>query len=40
VAYWKINEGLGTAVADGSPSGLAGTMFNSPTWTAGGPMMQ
>ena len=38
VAYWKINEGLGTAVADGSPSGLAATMFNSPTWTSGGPM--
>jgi hypothetical protein len=39
VAYWKINEGIGTAVADSSPSGLAATMFNSPTWSAGGPMM-
>jgi mRNA-degrading endonuclease toxin of MazEF toxin-antitoxin module len=40
VAYWKINEGVGTAVADSSPSGLAATMFNSPTWSAGGPMTQ
>lgn len=38
VAYWRLNEGIGATVADDSPWDHIASMYNSPTWTAGGPM--
>jgi hypothetical protein len=37
-AYWKLNEGFGTTVADGSPMGNSAATYNGPTWVSGGPM--
>jgi hypothetical protein len=34
VGYWKLDEGK-SPIADSSGSGISGTLFNSPTWTAG-----
>ncbi len=38
IGYWKFNEGTGTTAADDAGNGLTATLFNSPTWTAGGPV--
>ncbi len=38
VAYWKLNEGTGTTVADDSPANHTATLFNGPAWVSGGPM--
>jgi hypothetical protein len=38
VGYWRLNEGSGSNGADGSPGGRAMTLFNGPTWLAGGPL--
>ncbi len=38
IGYWKFNEGTGTTAADDAGNGLTATLFNSPTWTAGGPI--
>jgi hypothetical protein len=37
VGYWKLDEGK-SPIADSSGFGNSGTLFNSPTWTAG-PML-
>ncbi len=37
VAYWRFNEGAGTAVADDSPGTNTATLRNSTAWMAGGP---
>ena len=34
VGYWKLDEGK-SPIADSSGNGISGTLFNSPTWTAG-----
>jgi hypothetical protein len=35
LAYWKLDEGTGTTVADCSKYGHNGTIEGDPTWTAG-----
>ncbi len=35
VAYYKMNEGAGTSLDDGSPNSNTGTFGGSPTWVAG-----
>ena len=32
LAYWKLNEGTGTSLADASGNGNTGELFASPTW--------
>ncbi|MFC6221992.1 FG-GAP-like repeat-containing protein [Hymenobacter artigasi] len=33
VAYYRLNEGSGTTVADATASASTGTLYNTPTWT-------
>ena len=35
LAYWPLDEGVGTAIADCSGHGLDGTLFGSGTWVPG-----
>ncbi len=37
VGWWKLNEGSGTTAGDSSSTASAGTLTNSPTWTADSP---
>lgn len=39
VAYWKMNEGTGTTVADSTVNSNTGNFFNSPTWVGGYPQV-
>ena len=38
LAYWKLNEGAGTALEDESAFNHAASMINNPTWISGGPL--
>lgn len=35
VAWWKLDEGIGTTTKDSSGHNISGSLVNSPTWTAG-----
>jgi hypothetical protein len=35
VAYWKLDEGLGSTAKDSSPNKNDATLYNSPVWTTG-----
>lgn len=35
VGHWKLDDATGTVAADASGNGYSGTLFNSPTWSAG-----
>ena len=38
LAYWPMDEGTGTSVADASGNGRAGTQINTPQWLTDGPV--
>ncbi|MEQ1871739.1 MAG: Ig-like domain-containing protein, partial [Vicinamibacterales bacterium] len=38
VAYWRFNEGTGTAAGDSTTGGNAGTLTGGTAWVAGGPL--
>ena len=37
VGYWRMEEGTGTTVADGSSNSNTGTLTNSPAWSSDTP---
>ena len=38
VAYWKLNEGVGSVAADDSQAGNHANLYSGPTWASGGAM--
>ncbi len=39
VAYWKMNEGTGTTIADSTANSNTGSFVNSPSWVGGYPQV-
>ncbi len=39
VAYWKMNEGTGTTIADSTSNSNTGSFVNSPSWVGGYPQV-